>query len=436
MDVTTFNYKMMKKQLEKEVKLTELQDKAFTLMRNGKSIFLTGPGGVGKTKTLQMFMKIYKYHKNMGVTSTTGVSALLFGGSTLHSFTGIGLGTGSVESIVAKIYKKKYLLKRWRELELLIIDEVSMLSPVLFDKLEHIARIVRGSKLPFGGVQLILSGDFCQLPVINSEDFCFESKTWDKCLDETIYLTKIIRQSDPIFQKCLNEVRLGILSTQTKKILKSRIGVEIVNEFGIKPTKLYSTNRDVSYINNQELDKLAENGAEFREYEMNLQIYPGSGNIQYMKEKYRKNCMAEDVLQLCVGAQVMLLHNLDIESGLVNGSRGIVTEFIEDFPKVKFLNGKEILIADHIWEWEESDKKLGRIIQIPLKVAFAITIHKIQGSSLDCVEMDLGNIFEFGQAYVALSRVRNLEGLSIIDIDYDKIAAHPKALKYYKELVK
>ena len=406
-------------------------------MTNGDNVFITGLSGSGKTSCVKLFVKVYKSQKIMGVTSTTGISALLFGGTTVHSFLGIGLGTESVSELTSKIFKRSYLRKRWNELEILIIDEVSMLSPVLFDKLEEIARRVRYNENPFGGIQLILSGDYLQLPCVNSDDFCFESKSWDKCIPKNniIYLNQIIRQENEEFQDCLNNVRVARLTKKTKKLLETRIGIELKNDFGIKPTKLFSTNYSVDVINNQELDKLAESGIEFFEYNMETHVYPGVKEKQYVIEKYKKNCNAPDVLQLCIGAQVMLLWNMDIEGDLVNGSRGVVSSFIGDVPMVKFLNGRELIIDFHTWDVEELGKKVLRSIQIPLKLAYACTIHRMQGATLDYAEVDLSNLFEYGMAYVALSRTKNLEGLSIKKIDFDKIKAHPKALKFYEDLL-
>jgi ATP-dependent DNA helicase PIF1 len=434
MELEIMKYKIMSKKLS-NIKLTKKQNEAYSLMEKGTSVFITGPGGVGKTSLIKTFVQVYKESKIIGVTSTTGISALLFGGTTLHSFLGIGLGTGTIDSISKKIFSRSYLGKRWRELEILIIDEISMLSPVLFDKLEAVARIVRHNELPFGGIQLILSGDFLQLPCINSNEFCFEASTWKSCIQNTVYLTEIMRQKDLIFQNCLNNIRLGFLPKETRKILSSRVGVQLKNNHGILPTKLYSTNRDVDYINNQELDKLEKLDLDFYEYNLETHFYQGeSKNRKYIKEKYKKYCTAKETLHLCVGAQVMLLHNLDNSSGLVNGSRGVVTKFVDDIPVVKFLNGKEVIIDYHTWECEEADRKIMKIIQIPLKLAYAISQHKSQGSTLDYAEIDLSNCFEYGQGYVAISRIKNIDNLSIIDIDFNKIVAHPTALEYYKTL--
>jgi ATP-dependent DNA helicase PIF1 len=422
----------MSDKLKDDVKLSKKQNEAYSIMASGKNIFLTGAAGVGKTQVLKLFIKVYKQTKIMGVTSTTGISALLFGGTTLHSFLGIGLGNGSVENICTKIFSRSYLNKRWRDLEVLVIDEISMLSPTLFDKLEEVARTVRRNLKPFGGIQLILSGDFCQLPCINSDNFCFEADSWDKCIDHTIYLTEIMRQKDIEFQECLNEVRIGKLSKTTKKLLKSRLNIKLTNEFGILPTRLYSTNRSVDSLNDTELDKLSETNVEFFEYNMDIK-YAKKNEIAV--DMYKKFCSAPETIQLCVGAQVMLLWNLDIEGGLVNGSRGIIINFVNNLPLVKFLNGREVVIDYHTWEHEENDKKILTVFQIPLKLAYALTIHRSQGCSLDYAEIDLSDCFSAGQSYVALSRVKNLEGLSIIGIDFDKIITHPKAVCFYDSYI-
>ena len=386
------------------------------------------------TAVVKMFTKAYQKYRRIAVTSTTGTSALLLNGTTLHSYLGIGYGNGSVKSMVDKICCWAWLRKRWTDLECLFIDEISMLDPDIFDKLEEIARIVRRNTAPFGGIQIVLSGDFLQLPCVGIDRFCFEAKSWNKCIKRTVYLNEIMRQGDNSFQDVLNKVRVGDVDDQVKKILNSRIGANLNNEFGIKPTCLYSQNSDVNIINDNELDKLAEDGRQFYEYKMDIVICSGLSNRSAVIEKFKKYCTTPEILQLCKGAQVMLLKNLDIPNGLANGSRGVVTGFVSDMPCVRFLNGEERVIEQHVWEVEENDKKILRAQQVPLKVAYAMSIHKSQGCSLDYAKIDLSDVFEYGQAYVALSRVKSLEGLSIIDINYDYIDAHPKAVEYYKSL--
>ena len=281
-------YAKMVNELPKNVKLRSQQEKAYNILAKGENLFLTGPGGSGKSLIVKMFMKVYQYSRNIAITSTTGTSALLIGGTTLHSYTGIGLGQGSVDAITTKIFKYAWLRKRWNELETLIIDEVSMLSPELFDKLEEIARIVRHDERPFGGIQLVLSGDFLQLPTVGSDKFCFDAKTWEKCVPNIVYLDEIIRQNDSVFQKCLNNIRIGNCPKEVIKVLNERIGVELKNDYGIKPTKLYSLNYNVDRVNNEELDELAQDGREFKEYEMETNVYRSVKNKMAVIEKFKK----------------------------------------------------------------------------------------------------------------------------------------------------
>lgn len=420
---------------QKIIKLNEKQKLAYELMSQGKSVFITGAGGVGKSACIKMFYNIYRNSKKIAMTSTTGTSAILINGTTLHSYLGIGLAKGTADYISTNITNNKFILKRWKKLETLIIDEISMLSPMLFDKLEEIARILRKNTLPFGGIQLIISGDFCQLPCIDSNQFCFSAKSWNKCINHTCYLTEIIRQHDTTFQKCLNEVRIGDLSQDSINLLQTRVGAKLTNTFGIQPTRLFPLNKDVDTINSNELDKLASKGTVFYQYDIEFELNSSlEKNRDIILHKYSKHNIAPEVIQLAIGSQVMLIHNLDIENKLVNGSRGIVINFINDLPNVKFINGVEKIIDYHTWEIEEQDTLIMKIIQIPLKLAWACSIHKIQGASLDYVEIDLENIFEYGQAYCGLSRVKTIEGLSITSLVVEKIQAHPDAIEYYKNI--
>lgn len=431
------DYEYMKYQLlQKEMSLFNLNDKqkiAYNLMVNGSNIFLTGSGGVGKSHLIKTFRQSYNNKRIIAMTSLTGVSAILINGTTLHSYFGIGLGTGSLDFLITKIQKSSYFKKRWIKLDTLIIDEISMLDPELFDKLENIARIIRKNEKPFGGIQLILSGDWAQLPVVKKTMFCFEADTWSTCIKHTIYLTEIVRQNDKNFQKCLNNIRMGNVTSEVKKILLSRVGVDLTNEFGIKPTQFFPTNAMVDYINEQELDILSEKGLEFYQYDMTLELHKFVPNRQYIIDKFIKDCPAIEILQLCVGSQVMLIYNLNIEQGLVNGSRGVITSFVDDKPIVKFVDGHEIMIDYNVWEIEMDGNKFLTITQIPLRLGYAFSIHKAQGLTLDYAIVDITNCFEYGQAYCALSRVKNLEGLSILGLDFDKIRCNPKVLEFYKQ---
>lgn len=426
--------------------LTTMQKKAFDLMVNRENVFITGPSGTGKSMIISLYKKLYGEQRHIAITSTTGISALLVGGTTVHSYLGIGLGTGTVKELTEKILKTPKLKKRWIDLDSLIIDEISMMSHELLDKLEEIGRNVRQpirllgnqeiAQSPFGGIHIIASGDLLQLPVVGSDKFVFEGQSWKKCITHVVHLTEIMRQKDPEFQEALNEIRFGSISSKTKKLLNDCVGKSLENKMGIKPTKIYTTNASVDETNEKELDELAKQneGTDFYKYEMKIKINEFKKDISDLIEKYKKNSIAPSEMELCKNAQVMLLTNLDLEAGLANGSRGVVIDFIDDLPMVRFMNGEERIIDFYKWVIEEDNKEIANIIQLPLKLAWAITCHKSQGCTLDYAEIDLKNIFTYGQAYVALSRVKSKEGLSIISINFNDIKAHPKALEFYKNI--
>ena len=395
----------------------------------GKNILLTGPAGTGKSYLIKSFYDNCPKNINVALTSTTGISAIQIGGTTLHSYLGLKLGNMDLGQLINKIKSSAFLRERWTSLNTLIIDEISMLNPDLFDKIEAAARFIRGSKSPFGGIQLILTGDFLQLPVVRQDKFCFEAESWDSCNIDVCYLTTIIRQDDIAFKQCLNELRVCKMSENTINTLKSCIDKDLTNDKGIKPTRLYSTNIAVDELNIKEMKKLKQ---KIYKYDMDIEIH--NNKKKHRIDFFKKNSKIDNSLLLCKGAQVMLLYNLDIQSGLANGSRGVVIDFIEDIPEVLFMNGLKRIIDYKDWDIEEDNKAVATVYQIPLKLAYATTIHSSQGMTLDLVEVSLKNIFEYGQAYVALSRVKTLEGLKIVNFCTKKIMAHPKALKFYEDI--
>ena len=414
--------------------LSITQKKAYKLIEQGRNVLLTGVAGSGKSAVINMYRKQYKSRKNIGLTSTTGTSAILIGGSTLHSYLGIGLGTGDVEFLYMNIKNKAYILKRWLDLDVLIIDEISLMSPVLFDKLEHLARIVRKNDFPFGGIQLILTGDFLQLPCINSDKFCFESKSWDNCIKNVIYLQDIFRQDDLQFKNCLNEVRMGELSQESIDLLRSRENAVLKNDYGILPTKIYALNKNVDAENEKEMHNLFLKNTELEFYEYDMTYDVLKKGIRNPEEKIQKGCTAQAHLELCEGAQVILLYNMDLDAKLANGSRGVVVKFIDDLPLVRFLTGEERIIDYYTWRIQENGVDVISIKQIPLKIGYAISIHKSQGMTVDYAEVDMEGIFEDGMAYVALSRVSSKEGLSIKNFRTGSIFANHKAVEFYKKL--
>ena len=402
------------------------QQKAFNLVKAGTTIFMTGAGGVGKTYVLkEIVVWANKAGKNLALTSSTGTSALTLGNGmakTIHSYLHIFLAkkTPYEMSLYTKS-KAPQVVKKLKELEILAIDELSMISDELFDKISEYLCILRKDKRPFGGVQLVLTGDFFQLPPVNGE-YCFHSKTWKDLNPRIIELVDQIRQDgDEEFQKILTEARWGNISNASVR----RLATLPVADFGeVIPTILYSKNINVDTINEKEYQKLLQSGAQERIYDS---TYSQNRNTKLWAEALK----IPEKVALCIGAQVMLTVNLSVEEGFANGSRGMITELRDEGPVVLFKNGEQILLEYWIYTDEDEDIWASAI---PLKLAYALTIHKSQSMTLDALSTDLGpSIFEYGQAYVALSRVRDLKSLKILNILKSSFQAHEDVIKFYKE---
>lgn len=426
------------------------QRAAFDAVAAGKSIFITGPGGTGKSYLIQALYHLLpdRVGKLVGVTALTGCAALLLGrfAKTLHSWGGIGLGRQEPATLATAIRRSNSALRRWRHTDILVIDEVSMLTPELLEKLDQVARIVRMKDLPMGGLQIVFVGDFYQLPpVVKAEDgrremkFVFESPLWKEIVRETIQLQQIVRQADPAFQQVLHEARRGELSPQSISILKSRQGLDWQNEL-IRPTLLFTRRAEVDLVNEKNFKALQGERRPFTvetvfaPFETLRGLTEQSPNVKRAIEKLDKDSPYVSELVLAVGAQVMLLMNKYPEAGLVNGSRGVVVGFdATGAPLVQFRRGSPVPIAATTWESDEIEGVFRK--QIPLRLAYAITIHKAQGATLDCALIDIGtSTFEYGQAYVALSRVKSLECLYIWDIEATAFRAHPKVKQFYSSL--
>jgi ATP-dependent DNA helicase PIF1 len=431
---------------------TNEQRRAIEAALRGDSIFITGPGGTGKSFLLSVLYDEFRLQgKRMAVTAMTGCAALLLGShaKTLHSWAGIGLGKGPADTHIRSIVMNGRKKKNWNQTDCLVIDEVSMLTPQLLELLDQIARIVRKRRdAPIGGLQLIFVGDFYQLPPVSSTQFAFQSSVWKDIVKDVYELTIIHRQKDPVFQKILNQARIGELSPESVAILTERKTMSWKGQ-AIRPTMLFTRNADVNEINSNHLAKLKSEEVVFQAKTVmptvakagTLEGFVGKGASPISKEeetirvqKLDKDGPYETHLVLKVGAQVMLVANLSPETGLVNGSRGVVERFEGGLPYVKFLSTYGLIKVDyHKWE-SEGDVPLYRE-QIPLRLAYALTIHKAQGASLDSALVDIGrNTFEYGQAYVALSRVRSLEALYVYDIDPVAFRVNPAVRDFYNGL--
>lgn len=434
--------------------LSSEQLEIFERIKNKQNIFMTGPGGSGKTYLIREIYNWYTQRqvKNIQVCALTGCAAVLLrcNAKTIHSWAGIGIANGEVLNIINNVVYNKFKRKKWLNTDILIIDEVSMLSNKLLTILDGIAKKVRKNNLPFGGIQILFSGDFYQLPPVGNSDepesseFCFESPIWDTLFHKQIELKQIFRQTDQGYVAVLNQIRVGILNKYGYELLMSRcIPCE---DNTIRPTKILPRRNSVNQINKMEMKNLESQERKFMmeivktllDESINTSI--NSEQIKFDLENLKNNMMAENELTLKVGAQVMCIVNMDTEgtNPIVNGSRGVVIDFtVEGLPIVKFKCGFVKTINYHIWELEgELEVKKGYgIKQIPLILAWAITIHKSQGSTLELAEIDIGNgIFECGQSYVALSRIKDIEGLYLISFNPLKIKISKKVQDYYKKL--
>eukprot|EP00250_Pteridium_aquilinum_P026363 c32898_g1_i1 orf=285-1964(-) len=440
------------------LKFSKQQIEVLIAVAQGKSVFITGSAGTGKSYILGFIVRFLRDHwgpECVYVTASTGLAACAVGGTTLHSFAGIGLGTDDGETMAAKAFGKQECRDRWRHAKVLIIDEISMIDGDLFDKLDYVARAVRnGLKNDngrcFGGIQLIVTGDFFQLPPVKPGNprkyFAFEADCWDKCFDLQIELKHAFRQSDERLVGMLNEIRKGCHTAQTLEALKSCFRVLADDASGISATRLYPLKVNVREENMKELRALAN------------QVFKFSAHDSAASPIYRAmldSLRAEKELELCVGAQVMLIKNFDTEVGFVNGAKGVVVGFDSlpfkegdlkkeearlisptmKWPVVRFAcNRVERIIGPEKQTLECGGMEVAKRVQVPLILAWALSVHKCQGMTLERVETDLSKAFDYGMVYVALSRVKNLEGLQLLGFDPTRIKVHPNVVSFYHQL--
>ena len=421
--------------------LTKEQHSVFHSLLLGNNIGLLGAAGCGKSYLLSVIYKEFPGFKkgspHIQMCALTGCAALLLGhkAKTLHSWAGIGLGKGTVSELYTKIRKNKKAFSNWIRTDLLIIDEISMMTAELLDKLNELGKKIRSSQKLFGGIQLLLVGDFFQLPPINSNEFAFESNVWKEL--RTMELTEVFRQKEKIFQQILKEARIGQLTQESCDILSKRQGLNWRDNI-IRPTLIFPKRAEVDMINETNLRSLAGQRHHYKvgllyEAKMPDGFIESDENFQKALHIFDSNASYSTELELAINAQVMLIANIYPEDGLVNGSRGIITGFSLDLPVVEFLNGAKKTIGKHSWDIE--DYEFVSRTQIPLRLAYASTIHKLQGSTLDSALIDIGSgIFEYGQAYVALSRVRSLDSLYVYDFNPVSFKVHPKVKDFYKNI--
>ena len=420
------------------------QKQVIDALLRGENVFMTGPGGTGKShviKTLQETVgKPLTEAKGrpfrIAITALTGCAALLLNeGKTLHSWAGIGLGKDPVPELLFRIRRNGRAKKNWVAYDLLVIDEISMATGALLETLDAVAKAMRRSPKPFGGLQLLFSGDFYQLPPVTKTGatlFAFESPLWRTLVPTSIVLTDMHRQTDPLFQRILGEARIGALTPESVALLATRKGLDW-QSLKIRPTLLFPRNAEVDAINDANLRALK--GPKHSYTAKTVGASPRQLNdpaFQRSLASLDKDAPYRIDLELAVDAQVMLLHNLNPSAGLVNGSRGVVVEFDgEGNPLVEFLNGTKLVLGPHLWPLE-SGSEVGRE-QIPLRLAWACTIHKAQGATLDSALIDVGdNTFEAGQAYVALSRVKSIDALYIHDLKADAFWTHSQVTDFYR----
>ena len=434
-------------------------------LRRGRNVFFHGAAGTGKSFVLHTLVALLREKHGssdaVAVTAPTGIAAVAIGGCTIHKFIGAGLCAGHPRFVADKVIKSEKATRRWRETNVLIVDETSMLDADIMQKLDFIGRAARGEHaVPFGGMQLVFTGDFYQLPPVSKGNerggppFAFDCDAWRVADFLAVELTRVLRQKDPTLVEALREVRGGEVPVggRASSLFRSLQRPLPPNAEGVLPTRLHSVNANVDAENRDELLKLPGEAVLFEARD--------AGDDAAVLDVLRKNCQAPQTLTLKLGAQVVLIKNVD--DALVNGSRGVVkgfvargeTEFARHkssfrihprrvaeaerafprWPLVAFDNGRVLAVGPGEFSASAGKKAYADRLQVPLKLAWALTVHKSQGMTLSRVEVNLRDAFDYGQVYVALSRATCAEGLCVRGFDERKIKAHPKVKQFYASL--
>ena len=388
-------------------------------MLEGNSVFLTGAPGAGKTYVLNEFIRrATRAGKNVATTASTGIAATHIGGTTIHSWSGLGIKDVLTDWDRERLQANERLFKRYNAADVLVIDEVSMLHGHRLGMVNEVAKLLRGNNEPFGGLQVILVGDLFQLPPIERgggvPDFAHLSSAWEELNPKICYLSEQHRQdSGDGLLDLLNAMRRGDVNELHEAALQERLKEQRPGDLVV--TRLYSHNMDVDSINQRHLHDIAQDG---KVYQMQT-----SGQAAKI-ETLVKSVLAPETLELKIGAEVMFVAN-NFPAGFVNGTRGRVADFVDGLPLVALPNHREIKVERHSWKLEEDGKTRAEVAQLPLRLAWAITIHKSQGMSLDAAEIDLSRSFTPGMGYVALSRVRSMDGVYLNGINQMALTMHP-----------
>jgi len=407
------------------------QETALGILKTGRNVYLTGAAGAGKTYVLNQYITyLQKHNVGIGITASTGIAATHLGGMTIHAWSGIGIKDVLTDWDIDTLTQRQPLVKRFERTNVLLIDEVSMLRPEILDMIDQVSRAMKRADEPFGGMQVVLCGDFFQLPPVvrngGNESFADSAQSWDDGDFRVCYLSEQYRQEGGKLLDILNDIRDGEMSSVSQEALESRMYHS--TKGSIKGSKkgsresyhdgaiiLHTHNANVDERNKKELAKLDTEGASF---EMT------SSGRAYLVESLTKNVLAPQELELKVGARVMFVKNSPTQE-YVNGTLGEVMNLDGAFPLIKTNDGREIIAHPVSWEVTDDGKVLASVSQLPLRLAWAITVHKSQGMSLDSVEVDLSAAFTPGQGYVALSRARTLEGLTLHGLNSTALKVHP-----------
>lgn len=395
------------------------QDRALEILQTGANVFLTGEPGAGKSHTIGLFIKwLDQQNKEYAITASTGIAASHIDGKTIHSWSGLGIRRGLTKEQLDGIGRNMWMVQKMRPVKILVIDEISMLDAVVINDISNILQVVHNNKKPFGGIQVVFVGDFFQLPPVvkgNEERrFAFEAEAWILANPQVCYLTEQHRQSDTVFLDILAAMRSGNVTEAHKATLAA------CQNNAVPDTRLFTHNADVDRLNDGELAKLSGKPYEYKMIEW---------GEPKLVETLKRNCISPEKLVLKEGAVVMFTRN-NFDAGYVNGSIGKVTGFTKQGdPIVKLQSGMTVRPELAEWSWTQKREVKAYIRQMPLKLAWAVTVHKSQGMSLDSAAIDLANVFEFGQGYVAISRVRTLAGLCLRGLNDNVFMMHPKVVE-------